>query len=103
MDVGELVDHLNRQTNGWPDSAWGGEEGVLAVLAQHRLLKTIGGDPVIWAHGSHTETEDGGVVVQALLFTEAYVVTDEAGGPKAQGLPRAGNTSYDWIIAFMHN
>lgn len=92
MEIGELVEHLNRQTNRWPDSAWGGEESTLAGLAQYRLLKAIGDTRVIWAHGMSTKTDDGGVSLHALLFTEAYAVTDNAGGPKVKDQPRAGTT-----------
>lgn len=90
--LSEFVVHLNRQGNEWPDSAFGGMDGTLAGPAQHGLFKTICEERVIWAHAKAAPTDDGGVALESIVFTEAYVLTDNAGGPAAQGLPCAGTT-----------
>lgn len=92
MDHGELVDHLNRDLNEWPNSSWGGTAGNLAAVAEHRLLKAIGDQEIIWATGKSGQGEDGGISVDAVVFTRGYVVTDSATAPEGQSAPHFGKT-----------
>jgi len=90
MERGELVDHLRKHSNRWPDSNWGDSEGKLAKLMENRPLRVIGDQRVIWANGGPTPVADHGVSLSVVVFTEGYVIADEAAGVPGEDTPREG-------------
>jgi len=92
MERGELVDHLRTHSNRWPDSNWGDSEGKLAKLMENRLLRVIGDHRVIWANGGPLPVADHGVSLSVVVFTEGYVIADEAAAEPGKDTPREGTT-----------
>lgn len=90
MERGELVEHIKRHSNRWPDSGWGDSEGKLAKLMEDRLLRVVGDQRVIWANGGPMPTADHGVSLSVVVFTEAYVIADDAEALPGRGTAREG-------------
>lgn len=92
MERGELVEHIKTHANRWPDSDWGDSESNLAKLMENRLLRVIGDQRVIWANGGPKSAADHGVSLSVVVFTEGYVIADEATAVPGGGVPREGAT-----------
>ncbi|MGO4250154.1 hypothetical protein AB4Y87_23415 [Paenarthrobacter sp. RAF54_2] len=92
MGSNDFVSHIYLQSNDWPEDYREDAISKIAIHSERRIARVVGEKDVLWATGSVKRTEDRGVSLSAVVFTDAFVVTDSVSAVANGGVPRGGAT-----------